>query len=644
VNDSPAGAKSLAKGYDPDYPLVGETLGLWLLTQGLGRGGMGEVYQGEYDYLHLLTLRYRAEERGKIRRELAKLPRHEQARLASEMLGTPLEPDSRFAIKVCSARSGTAGHRRFIQEAEVAQRLGDHPYIVTVHAVNQGTGDSSGTHRVPIEGGKYQDVAYMVMDLARCDYDHSNLNLHQAVHIIRCIATALDHAHRQGVVHRDLKPENILGTTKDPLLTDFGIAKELDQSLGLTRTGQIIGTLDYMSPEQATDAKSVDRRTDIYSLGVVLYEFATRGGLPYIHLAEREAALSAIRDEREEPRWPRDHVKNFPRGLQRIILKAMAHRPQDRYQEMSELVSDLDRFIRGDWIPALGRVGPARWLRHSRAVHPRLFWGLPLAALLLLSAWMVPFLQDVFDEQRQSLVRRLDRFEQVVEAIEDRRRHQLDHQERREYLHQLQDELEARREEYRPLYQRFQALEQRRRLERRLKAVFNGPQATEARVQLELAARGEDPDWAPNWTPTSGGLLIREPISVTCTPYGSGKVLVYLIAELRQPEGFRLVITEAERPRHQTLVHYRDGALELSLRRDEQEPELIHRWELGGDKRLISYLMITPSGIVGQVPQPVEARLSALAADAAVRVQLDLPAGTVLELFEIWPNWERLEQ
>jgi serine/threonine protein kinase len=100
------------------------------------------------------------------------------------------------------------------------------------------------------------------------------------VHVVRCIATALDHAHHNGVVHRDLKPENILGTVRHPLLTDFGIAKELDHSLGLTRTGQVIGTLDYMSPEQATDAKTVDHRSDIYSLGVVLYEFATQGGLP----------------------------------------------------------------------------------------------------------------------------------------------------------------------------------------------------------------------------------------------------------------------------------------------------------------------------------------------------------------------------
>ncbi|HEX3132111.1 MAG TPA: serine/threonine-protein kinase, partial [Planctomycetota bacterium] len=358
-----------------DYPMVGETLGLWRLVRGLGRGGMGEVYEAEYDYIHLLSLRYAADQREMIRQELAAISRNDQALLAGDMLGTNLPPDSRFAIKVCNARSGTAGHKRFLMEAEVAQRLGDHPYIVTVHAVNGGLDEHQGpARRLDLDRGKYRDVAFMVMDLATRTYDHCKLTTMESVQVVRCIATALDHAHRHGIIHRDLKPENILGPIEHPLLTDFGIAKEIDQTDGLTRTGQIIGTLDYMSPEQATDAKRVDHRSDIYSLGVVLYEMSTQGCLPYSHKLDRDTCLAAIRSERYEPRWPREYKLDFPVSLERIVLKAMAHHMENRYQAMSEFITDLDRFERGERIPFLGRVKVKSWARFQLRRRPKLVW------------------------------------------------------------------------------------------------------------------------------------------------------------------------------------------------------------------------------------------------------------------------------
>ena len=230
---------------------------------------MGEVYASEYDYRHLLPLQYPEEQRQQVAEELAALPREEQVRMVSDMLGTPLPADAQFAIKICSARKGTPGYRRFLQEAQLAKRLGVHPHIISVQAIHSaGEGDRRCATGA-VGGRSASGFGLHGHGLAERSFDPNRLSIPQAVHVVRCIASALDYAHQCGVIHRDLKPENILGDVQNPQLTDFGIAKEIDHSLGLTRTGQIIGTLDYMSPEQATDAKNVDQSSDIYSLGVV---------------------------------------------------------------------------------------------------------------------------------------------------------------------------------------------------------------------------------------------------------------------------------------------------------------------------------------------------------------------------------------
>lgn len=151
------------------------------------------------------------------------------------------------------------------------------------------------------------------------------------------LASALDAAHEKGVVHRDIKPQNILlESTGDVKIMDFGIARLADMK-GLTTTGTVMGTPDYMSPEQAQGLPT-DVRTDVYSSGVVLFEVFT-GKLPFT----AESALAVLNKHiREAPPKPSSFNPQIPAELERILLKAMAKNPDQRYQKVSDLYSDLD--------------------------------------------------------------------------------------------------------------------------------------------------------------------------------------------------------------------------------------------------------------------------------------------------------------
>ena len=614
---------------DRDFPMIGETVGLWRLVGGLGRGGMGEVYEAEYDFIHIISLRFPAERQAEVRDGLAQLPRAEQARLAAEVLGTELPADARFAIKICNARSGTAGHRRFLQEAELAAKLGDHPYIVSVHAVNGGIDAASPTgRRLELDRGRWRDVAFMVMDLATRTWDHTRLSIGEAVHIVRCIATALDHAHSKGVVHRDLKPENILGTVEHPLLTDFGIAKELDQSEGdgLTRTGQIIGTLDYMSPEQATDAKRVDSRSDIYSLGVVLYEFATGGNLPYSHKLDRESCLAAIRSERTPPKWPREHLPGFPVGLERIILKAMAHRMEDRYQAMSDFIHDLDRFTRGEWIGLFGRIHVRDWMRFQGRFRPRTVWGLGLAgaAGLGFAAWLV--VVPMFDARRTSLATRISQLESAVAQLRSRQRDQLspvDHAMLKELLGSS-----SGLSGHEDLARRARQVEQDVRTYSRLSVLFDGRGDGDDRLALQQAM---DVQSAP-WRVHTDGLRIEGFFTATIGPYGRGRSVMLIELQSSDWSRFRIEARSdapaagwlrwSVRGGRLLLEHVqRDGR--ATLLRDDPEPgwsvRLQAEWTTAG-------LMV---GLGGQ-PEPQRVSAPGLSPTAAVEWSFDLDNGATL--------------
>lgn len=630
---------------DGDYPLVGETLGLWRLVRGIGRGGMGEVYEAEYDYLHLLTLRYSAGERMMIRQELAQLSRAEQSRMASELLGSPLPDDVRFAIKICSARRGTAGYKRFIQEAEMAQRLGEHPYIVGVHAIHRGA-EEDGTGGATLQNldiGPHRDLAFMVMDLAVRDYDHAKLTLSESIHIIRCIATALDHAHHMGVVHRDLKPENILGSVETPLLTDFGIAKEIDQSLGLTRTGQIIGTLDYMSPEQATDAKTVDHRSDIYSLGVVLYEFATNGQLPYLHHAEREACLAAIRSEKTLPKWPRDHQAKFPRSLERVILKATAHRPENRYQEMSDFIADLDRFARGDWISPLGRVPLRTGVRYYMQRHTKaIVIGGGIFVLIFL-LWISTKMYDAFDRTRIGYLERLEKLEFAAKPVGSSKQ-QLSRVER-EGLQTLLSELSSDRQRryYTDILDRAKTLSDSLRGRRYLSVAFDTPAEVGSNPLEEFTtACGTR---ASSWSLKSEGLLFTDKTTLTLSPYGSGQLYFYIDVLLRDCVGdswrdFEVSIRGQE---------LRNAPLRMCFRGTSQGPRLILdaggvaplRWS-GETTARVSVGFSSKGKVFSYLPlQKVREEVldhGLMGPGESAEIRIVIPKNAILKRLDIFPN------
>jgi eukaryotic-like serine/threonine-protein kinase len=219
---------------------------------------------------------------------------------------------------------------RFRREAQAAANL-NHPNIVAIYD----WGQESGTYFIVMEYVEGRSLR----DLIRSE---GALDAGQAADITAEIASALAFAHRSGVVHRDVKPGNVLltrsGTVK---VTDFGIARA-GTSDGLTQTGSVMGTATYFSPEQA-QGLAVDGRSDVYSVGVVLYELVC-GVAPFI--AESPVSV-AYKHVREEPIPPSQRMAGIPPALEQIIMTALAKDPEHRYQSADDLRADLLRFRRG---------------------------------------------------------------------------------------------------------------------------------------------------------------------------------------------------------------------------------------------------------------------------------------------------------
>jgi len=301
-----------AVGIEPAKPgedsLLGCDIGGVTIVRLIAEGGMGRVYEGKQE-----------------------------------------RPNRRVAVKVM--RPGLTSPsilKRFEYEAEVLGRL-QHPGIAHIYSV--------GVHRVGNATVPYFVMEYIADARSLTQYaDDLKLPTRQRLDLFRSVCDAVAHGHQKGVIHRDLKPSNILvDATGQPKVIDFGVARATDSDMALTTmqtdVGQLIGTLQYMSPEQFdADPNDIDIRSDVYALGVILYELLA-GKMPYD--VKKKAIYEVMRIVKEEEPTPLSSFNRALKGDVAVIAgKCLEKERSRRYSSASELGSDVGRYLSGDAISA----------------------------------------------------------------------------------------------------------------------------------------------------------------------------------------------------------------------------------------------------------------------------------------------------
>jgi tetratricopeptide (TPR) repeat protein/Tol biopolymer transport system component/predicted Ser/Thr protein kinase len=290
---------------------------------------------------------------------------------------------------------------RFEREVEVAAAL-KHPNIAQIH-----------------DSGIHQGIYYYAMDLIEGmpldEYVKKNdLSQRQILELMQIICQAVQHAHQNGVIHRDLKPSNIVVTEDgQPYIVDFGLAKNLledDSALTVSTDGEVAGTPAYMSPEQAAGhTDKLDTRTDVYSLGVLLFALLT-GEYPHNLSGSRLEVMRRIAEE--QVRRPRKVCPRIDNELELLLLKALNNDPDRRYSTAGEMASDIDNYLRGAPLTA----GPESGIYHIKKFMRRHRTFVAAAAMIVLTTFAGFVVSTAMYFRAQRALEALTNLESDVEA------------------------------------------------------------------------------------------------------------------------------------------------------------------------------------------------------------------------------------